>query len=76
MSKILSASVLSLMMVLLLAGCGGEDGADAAAETSDKAAAEHPVAEKAASEHPTPEHPHSAETDSVKAEHSKSDHPN
>jgi len=73
MSKILSASVLSLMMVLLLAGCGGEDGA---AETSDKAAAEHPVAEKAASEHPTPEHPHSAETDSVKAEHSKSDHPN
>ncbi len=88
MSKTLLATVLSLMLVFLLAGCGGDaadtaegtaktDAAEAHSEhpTSDAETAEHPTADKASSEHPTDEHP-AADADSTGgAEHPKSDHP-
>jgi len=83
MSKILRATVLSLMLVLLLAGCGGGDGTDQAEDAaqtdaaeqtttdqpaSDQPASEHPTSEHPAGEHPTADKPDSAQT--------KADHPN
>ena len=71
MSKLLSALVLSLMMVIFLAGCGG-DGAEKAGdgaktEAVDKAHADHPKADHPEGDHPKSDHP--------KSDEKKSDHP-
>jgi hypothetical protein len=71
MSRKTSAIVLSLMLVLLLAGCGDNT------EKADDAAPAG-TTEEVKSEHPKAEHPHGGEADSVavKSEHPKSEHPN
>ena len=70
MYKILSAIVLSLMMVLLLTGCGGGDGTDQANDAEEAG-----TVEKANAEHPTNEHPAGDQPDSAKVDHPKADHP-
>jgi hypothetical protein len=72
MSKILRATVLSLMLVFILAGCGGGDGTDQAEDATQTDAAEKATADQPASEHPDSEHPAADEPDSAQA---KADHP-
>lgn len=77
MSKILRATVLSLMLVFILAGCGGGDGTDQAedatqTDAAEKATTDHPTSEQPASEHPAGEHPAADEPDTAQA---KADHP-
>ncbi len=82
MSKILRATVLSLMLVLMLAGCGGGDGAEQAEDatkadaaeqtTTENPTSEHPDSEHPTSEHPAGEHPAADEPDTAQA---KADHP-
>jgi len=75
MTKKISVILLSLTMVVFLAGCGGNstekaDGANTPAV--EKTHSEHPTADKQSSEHPKAEHPKS---EHPKADDSKSDHP-
>jgi hypothetical protein len=72
MYKILRATVLSLMLVFILAGCGGGDGTDQAEDATQTDAAEKATADQPASEHPDSEHPAADEPDSAQA---KADHP-
>ncbi len=77
MSKILRATVLSLILVFLLAGCGGGDGTDQAEDAAQTDAAEqaptdHPTSEHPTSEHPASEHPAADKPDTAQA---KADHP-
>ena len=72
MSKILRATVLSLMLVLMLAGCGGGDGAEQAEDATKADAAEQTTTENPTSEHPAGEHPAADEPDTAQA---KADHP-
>jgi len=78
MSKILRATVLSLMLVLLLAGCGGGDGTDQAEDAAQTDAADQTTTDQPASEHPTSEHPTGEHptTDKPDSAQTKADHPN
>jgi len=72
MSKILRATVLSLMLVLMLAGCGGGDGAEQAEDATKTDAAEQATTDQPTSEHPAGEHPAADEPDTAQT---KADHP-
>ena len=72
MSKILRATVLSLMLVLMLAGCGGGDGAEQAEDATKADAAEEATTEQSTSEHPAGEHPAADEPDTAQT---KADNP-
>ena len=80
MVKVLRAMFLSLMLLSLLAGCGGGEEAEDAEQTgaAEQATSEHPTEHPTedATEHPT-EHPASDHPDSAtaKSDHPKSDHP-
>lgn len=80
MSKVTLATVLSLMLVLLLAGCGGDynDKATEAKDAPEAGAAKQAGSEHPKGEHPKAEHPAGDHPDSAKAhgEQPKSDHPN
>ncbi len=83
MSKKLFVAVMSLMLMFVLAGCGGdtaEQASDEATTEATEAHAEHPTgddktAEHPAAEHPTDEHPAAEHPTGDAADSTKTDHP-
>ena len=70
MSKKLCAIAMALMLMFLLAGCGGDSADTATDEAKSEASAEHPTGDAKKAEHPTGEHP-TADADTAKADHPK-----